>query len=685
MNQQRLLELLEEGWSTAELQTLASGLGILWKNLGGDTFDERALALIEYCRSRGRLAELLNVARAERPHLPWHQVTDRQPQRSSPSMEGVGGGKDADSGCEARARRRADRWMTGIIVLAMALLLPLGVALFWWWSILEPLTYLAGTVLGLLVALFRIVTGKLPNAWFDEQLVARARKAEGCAESDRASRPAPTMSQADAEAHYVAHRLSSEVKRRFAPPERYVPQEGTAQVSGVDPLEEAAIEQSFLHLAAANQALEKVAGQRARQPKEYKDIIPAIHELRRVALLGKPGSGKSTTLRKVEVQMLERWQQNPTAVVPLFVPLSEWTDEKQSLHAFIVAQLGPLGPYLDTLLANQRAALLLDGLDQLPRSQRDAKDPQVQRLFQDYPTLVAVVSCRKDDYIHDLDFDQLLVTELDARRIRDFARYYLLGAEAGDEFFWKLAGGDAVRALWQGWEGEGWHVGWLLAWGGERIRSVGPPQIAVAGNGPLPRRDDGAGAQPLQPDDAAPPLHARRSPRVTRQPGSTLPNLRGGTAGARARTGHAARREVARRRGAALVAGAAGLGHAGTARARGGAADPRRADHAPAEPGAARRGGRGMASAGTQRATAGPRRAGALQPPAAAGILCGARDAAAYHGTLALAAAARQSSLAAQALVGADRMGGGCRAARGAGASGLHPRAALAGRRQPGA
>ena len=85
--------------------------------------------------------------------------------------------------------------------------------------------------------------------------------------------------------------------------------------------------------------------------------------------------------------------------------------------------MGSLGESLDLLLNENRAALLLDGLNELPPNQRDAKYPQVQQIIEQHPKLMAIVSCRELDYTVDLKFDRINITPLDPPRIREFDGY----------------------------------------------------------------------------------------------------------------------------------------------------------------------------------------------------------------------------------------------------------------------
>jgi len=176
-----------------------------------------------------------------------------------------------------------------------------------------------------------------------------------------------------------------------------------------------------------------------QERRRFENAVTEIRHLRRAVLLGEPGGGKTTTLWKLAAELVTEALADRAAPIPLLIRLGRWAEAEQPLAEFIAAQLGDLGAYLDVLLREKRAALLLDGLNELPACQQADKYPQVQRFIAANPKLLAVVSCRPVAYTIDLGFDLINITPLDPLRIWEFVGRYL-GEAQGEALFWKLAG-----------------------------------------------------------------------------------------------------------------------------------------------------------------------------------------------------------------------------------------------------
>ena len=190
-------------------------------------------------------------------------------------------------------------------------------------------------------------------------------------------------------------------------------------------------------------------GQLRQEKQPFEDAVKEIRRIKRAALLGDPGGGKTTILGKLAVDLAADALQHQSASIPLLILLREWTDASQPLSDYIVSQLtdqvddDPSG-YLDRLLREKRAALLFDGLNELPPSQWDDKYEQVRQFIKQHqhPKLIAVVSCRELDYKIDLGFSHIIITPLDPLRIREFVVRYL--PEKGEALFRDLAGQNVM-------------------------------------------------------------------------------------------------------------------------------------------------------------------------------------------------------------------------------------------------
>jgi formylglycine-generating enzyme required for sulfatase activity len=197
----------------------------------------------------------------------------------------------------------------------------------------------------------------------------------------------------------------------------------------------------------------------AAEERPYDDLLPALHELRRALILGEPGIGKTTTLYKFADELRQAVLEDPSAPLPVIVPLRDWRGEP-AWEGFVAEHLGGLAGHYPELLKNDRLCLLLDGLNEIPRdSHRPAKLEALRRLLDlGHPM---VVTCRELDYRDGalrLDLDTITIRLLDPERILEFLRTYLVnafgetaGAGQAEALFWQIAGGYAVRGVWEKW------------------------------------------------------------------------------------------------------------------------------------------------------------------------------------------------------------------------------------------
>ena len=186
--------------------------------------------------------------------------------------------------------------------------------------------------------------------------------------------------------------------------------------------------------------------------KDYTDILVAVDEMRQLVILGEPGSGKSTSLWRIAADMATTAKADPTAPLPVIVRLGALKAE-QSITEVIQASLDKLAPYYGELQREGRLALLLDGLNEMPDSNRTQHARQVQQVVETWQEAdgIVIVTCRRLDYVGELDLgipEEVDIQPLDPLRIRQFVNGYITKPKGkGDELFWELAG-EQARDFW---------------------------------------------------------------------------------------------------------------------------------------------------------------------------------------------------------------------------------------------
>jgi hypothetical protein len=197
--------------------------------------------------------------------------------------------------------------------------------------------------------------------------------------------------------------------------------------------------------------------------RDHQELLPALHELRRVVLLGEPGIGKTTTLYKFADELRQRCLADNEAPLPVILPLREWR-EGADFERFVSDHLGGLAGQYRSLRTANRLYLLFDGLNEIGRdAQRRVKLAALRARLD--PEVPLVATCRELDYRDEalrLELDTITMHPLEPSRIQDFLIRYLVDAEgeqagrtAAYTLFWEIAGGEEVRAVWGKWREAG--------------------------------------------------------------------------------------------------------------------------------------------------------------------------------------------------------------------------------------
>jgi HEAT repeat protein len=134
------------------------------------------------------------------------------------------------------------------------------------------------------------------------------------------------------------------------------------------------------------------------------DLLQAMETAgSRIAILGDPGSGKTTALERLMWVTAKRGLEEPRKrLIPIFVPLSDY-GQHSDLPALLRAGLNKVGVLsysleeVEAVLARQRCFVLMDGLNEMGRFTEEGLKA-VSNLMDTYPGHRYCLTCRSEDY-----------------------------------------------------------------------------------------------------------------------------------------------------------------------------------------------------------------------------------------------------------------------------------------------
>jgi hypothetical protein len=165
---------------------------------------------------------------------------------------------------------------------------------------------------------------------------------------------------------------------------------------------------------------------------------------RGIVILGDPGSGKTTHLKRLLLWCLRKGAEpinSPGSMLPVFLPLRELGDLNSGLDAFIQDQLD--SPHLKTpsgfgerLLTRGNLLLLLDGLDEVADlSQRECVARWITDALKYHPTCRFVVTSRFAGYSPTVrlseDFLEMHIRSLTEEQVEGFVHNWYRIVETG--------------------------------------------------------------------------------------------------------------------------------------------------------------------------------------------------------------------------------------------------------------
>jgi len=189
--------------------------------------------------------------------------------------------------------------------------------------------------------------------------------------------------------------------------------------------------------------MEYVTGQ--LQQVRLESLFELVKKPYNVMLLGEPGSGKTTALKRIALKVAEDGLQSevspssPTPTlpvngegererggyserrVPILLPLSSL--QNADVEGWVRKRCELLAPHLDGYLKAGQCIFLWDALNEMPfesEEQYAAKLNALKQFMKDYPDNRFIWSCRRLDYKESLPLQQVEILPLSWEKIRQF-------------------------------------------------------------------------------------------------------------------------------------------------------------------------------------------------------------------------------------------------------------------------
>jgi hypothetical protein len=162
---------------------------------------------------------------------------------------------------------------------------------------------------------------------------------------------------------------------------------------------------------------------------------------RRLFVLGKPGAGKTTFLRYINLQTV----QGHIAKTPIFITLREWTDTDKPLMAFIAEQFSICGfpeadSFIEFLLEKGLAIVLFDGLDEVNQAHNPRIISEIKNFCRRYDKSQCLITCRVAavDYSFE-NFNYVEVADFTDDQITAFVtKWFKCEPKKGEQFLLDL-------------------------------------------------------------------------------------------------------------------------------------------------------------------------------------------------------------------------------------------------------
>ena len=185
--------------------------------------------------------------------------------------------------------------------------------------------------------------------------------------------------------------------------------------------------------------------------KERIDGFKAVDKHRRLFILGKPGAGKTTFMKRLAFDCAEGKFRDD--LIPVFVTLNDLAQAKGTLAAFVANLWGKSAADSDaeSLLHAGLAFLLLDGLDEVHNEKLKELRDEVETFCIDYPSCPVVMTCRIAAQQYNFQhFKDVEMADFNREQIGRFVSKWFSrkeNAEKGKKVLAELDGNESILEL----------------------------------------------------------------------------------------------------------------------------------------------------------------------------------------------------------------------------------------------
>ncbi|MFN9558849.1 MAG: NACHT domain-containing protein [Dolichospermum sp.] len=157
--------------------------------------------------------------------------------------------------------------------------------------------------------------------------------------------------------------------------------------------------------------------------------ITIANQYAHLMILGQPGAGKSTFLRKIGLEALKgKSGQIQGEIIPVLLELKQFTTNEVNIYniieqEFISCQLPLAKEFTNQLLRRGKLLLLLDGLDEVPNKNFELVIDKIQEFVKEYKQNKFVISCRTAAYRQKFqNFKEFIIADFNDQQIQQFIK-----------------------------------------------------------------------------------------------------------------------------------------------------------------------------------------------------------------------------------------------------------------------